>query len=465
MTASVSLAGGFAAVAQADWRAAVSRSGQSLDHGLAATSDDGITIGPIYQRRVGVSPVAMRAPGQPWRIVQRVSARTVTAALSMCRGELAGGADGVALVFADAIHPLPGGLPADMAAGTAAGLAPVLAEGSSLVIEAGVRTPGIAAAFVKVAAKRKLDLRLAFDPMAAVATGRLPGADTAATAAALADLAEIFDDRGIAGTVVLADGRIWHAAGASEAQELAAVLATVVAHLRLFERHGHPPDSAASRIGVALAADTDQFLTIAKLRAMRLLLAYALEAAGTARTIPIHAETAWRVMSRREPRMNVLRATGAAFAAAVGGADSITVLPFDALDDGGSAPARRLARNTQLVIAQESQLFRFADPAAGSGAIEALTDGLAEKAWDRFRAIEAAGGMLAALEAGTLQRDVAATRDARLARVLDGTVVMVGVNAFVATGDTPFAIATERMDTAAGTLVFRRLAEAAEATP
>jgi methylmalonyl-CoA mutase len=462
MTASVSLAGGFAAVAEADWRTAVSRSGQSPDHGLVATSDDGIPVGPIHQRRVGVSPVAMRAPGQPWQIIQRVSARTVTAAVSMCRGELAGGADGVALGFAEAIHPLPGSLPADMAPGMAAGLAPVLAEGASLVIEGGARTPGIAAAFLEVAAKRKLDLRLAFDLVAAVATGHLPAADTAATAATLAGLAETFDGRDIAGTVVLADGRIWHAAGASEAQELAAVLATVIAHLRLFEGHGYAPDRAASRVGVALAADTDQFLTIAKLRAMRLLLAYALEATGIVRTIPIHAETAWRVMSRREPRMNVLRATGAAFAAAVGGADSITVLPFDALEDGGSEPARRLARNTQLVIAQESQLFRFADPAAGSGAVEALTDALAEKAWDRFRAIEAAGGMLAALEAGTLQRDVAATRDARLARVLDGTMGMVGVNTFVATGDAPVAAATKRTDTAENVLVFRRLAEAAE---
>ena len=461
MMASVSLAGGFAAVAEANWRTAVSRSGQNPDHGLA-TSDDSIPVGPIHQRRVRVSPITMRAPGQPWRIIQRVSARTVTAALSMCRGEIAGGADGVALIFAEAIHPLPGSLPADMAGGIAAGLAPVLAEGSSLVIEGGARTPGIASAFLEVAAKRKLDLRLAFDPMAAVAVGRLPRADTAATAATLAGLAEAFDGRDIAGTVVLADGRMWHAAGASEAQELAAVLATVVAHLRLFEGLGCAPDRAALRIGVALAADTDQFLTIAKLRAMRLLLAHALEAAGTVRTIPIHVETAWRMMSRREPRMNVLRATGAAFAAAVGGADSITVLPFDALDVGGSEGAQRLARNTQLVIAQESQLFRFADPSAGSGAVEALTDALAEKAWERFRAIEAAGGMLAALDAGSLQQDLAATRDARLARILDGTVGMVGVNAFVAAGDVPVAASTERTDIAAGALVFRRLAEAAE---
>ena len=140
--------------------------------------------------------------------------------------------------------------------------------------------------------------------------------DADATIARLVALAEP-----IAGTLALADGRIWHAAGASEAQELAAVLATVIELLASVrgERHGARRCRVADR--VALAADTDQFLTIAKFRAMRLLLARALEAAGIAAIPPIHAETAWRTMSRREPRMNVLRATGAAFAAAVGGAD------------------------------------------------------------------------------------------------------------------------------------------------
>ncbi len=452
MTAPVPLAGGFAAVTEADWRTAVARSNKGSDADLAGLSDDGIAIGPIYQRAIGAGPVAGRSPGQRWRILQRVSAATAAAALSTCREELAGGADGVMLVFADSIHPLSGNLPADAAHALAAGLVDMAADGAVLAVDAGPRTPEVATAFVRGGGI----CNLAFDPVAAVATGRL--ADAKASAAKLADLAAGFE-----GTLALADGRIWHAAGASEAQELAVVLATVIEHLRLFEAQGIAPGDAAVRIGAALAADTDQFLTIAKLRALRLLIARALEAADITARIPIHAETAWRMMSRREQRTNVLRTTGAAFAAAVGGADSITVLPFDALEGRPSAAARRLARNTQMVIAEESQLPRFGDPAAGSGAVEALTDALAERAWGRFRHIEAGGGILAALAAGTLQSEIAAAREARLARVADGAIEMIGVNAFAAEADPPLPDGSDPPATADGALVFARLAQAIEA--
>lgn len=452
MTVPEPLASGFAVGAESDWRAAVARFSKDPDQNLSAVSDDGIPIGPIYRRIAGATPVIGRAPGQPWRIVQRISAPNAATALSFAREELAGGADGIALVFADSIHPLAGHLPEDAARDVAAGLAPLLAEDTTLTIDAGPRTPAVAAAFAGVAA----ECSLAFDPVAAVATGRLK--DARPTTETLAGLA-----RSITGTVALADGRIWHAAGASEVQELAAVLATAIGLLRLFEAQGVAPDIMAARLAVALAADTDQFLTIAKLRAMRLLLKCALETAGIATTPPVHAETAWRTLSRREPRMNVLRATGAAFAAAVGGADSISVLPFDALDGEGSAAARRLARNTQIVIAEEAQLYRFADPAAGSGAVEGLTDALAEKAWERFQAIEAAGGILASLAQGILQNEIAAVREVRLARFAEGTIAMIGANAFRAEADEPLAPLSESAAAPEGALVFRRLAESAEA--
>ncbi len=218
-----------------------------------------------------------------------------------------------------------------------------------------------------------------------------------------------------------------------------------------------------ARASVALTADTDQFLTIAKFRAMRLLLARTFEALGVDATIPIHAETAWRSMSRREPRMNILRATGAAMAAAIGGADSVTVLPFDALDGASNPAARRLARNTQSILAHESHLFRFADAGAGSGAVEALTDALAEAAWERFRRIEAEGGMLAALAAGGFQQDVAAAREARLARVAAGEIELIGVNAFAEDGEATAASKQPRPSPEADSaLVFRRLAEMVE---
>ncbi len=118
---------------------------------------------------------------------------------------------------------------------------------------------------------------------------------------------------------------------------------------------------------------------------------------------------------------------------------SITVLPHDVLDEVTSDDARRLARNTQSILAHEAHVFHFVDPAAGSGAVEALTDALAEAAWEHFRTIESGGGILAALEAGWLQQEVAAMRDARFARIAAGETEMVGVNAFVDSAAAPVA--------------------------
>ena len=132
------------------------------------------------------------------------------------------------------------------------------------------------------------------------------------------------------------------------------------------------------------------------------------------------------MMGRRDAAANMLRATSAVFAAGVGGADSITVLPPSL--DKTDAFARRMARNTQTILVEESGLARIADPGAGSGAIEALTEQLAAAAWDSFRAIEAGGGLLAAVRAGTLQRTVAASRDQRLRRVATRAIELVGIN-------------------------------------
>jgi methylmalonyl-CoA mutase len=181
------------------------------------------------------------------------------------------------------------------------------------------------------------------------------------------------------------------------------------------------------------------------------------EVAGIDPEMTIHAETAWRSMSARDPHVNILRATSAAFGAAVGGADSITVLPFDAIG-GGDAHGRRLAINTQSILAQEAHLHRVGDAASGSGAIEAATHALAQAAWTRFQDIESEGGIIAAIDRGGLLRDIAETREARIAQAVAGVTKMVGVNAY-ATGATAKAII--RNDEKRR-LVYRRVAEVFE---
>jgi methylmalonyl-CoA mutase len=143
------------------------------------------------------------------------------------------------------------------------------------------------------------------------------------------------------------------------------------------------------------------------------------------------------MLSARDPQMNGLRATSGAFAAAVGGANSITVLPFDGLAHKINGQGRRLARNTQVILAEEAHLFRVVDPAAGSGTIEAMTDVLAEAAWKRFQEIEKQGGIVAAIAEGTLLHDIAEAREARIARAASGVTTIVGVNAYVAEETSP----------------------------
>ena len=158
-------------------------------------------------------------------------------------------------------------------------------------------------------------------------------------------------------------------------------------------------DDARRFIFFRLAADQDQFLTIAKFRAIRKLWARVEEACGLEPSRAfVTAETAWRMMTKRDPHGNIVRGTIAALAAAVGGADAVTVLPFSAALGVPDAFARRIARNTQTILIEEANFHRVADPAAGSGAIEYLTEQLCEKAWGLFQEIERAGGSAAALE-------------------------------------------------------------------
>ena len=144
----------------------------------------------------------------------------------------------------------------------------------------------------------------------------------------------------------------------------------------------------------------------------------------------VSAETAWRMMAQRDPHVNILRATIAVFAAALGGADAITVLPFTAARGLPDRFARRIARNTQLVLIEESHLAKVADPAAGSGAVEDLTDQLCRAAWALFREIEAAGGAAAALASGLIQEKVAAVRAKRAAAVARRQDALTGVSIF-----------------------------------
>ncbi|MFD9459367.1 methylmalonyl-CoA mutase family protein [Streptomyces sp. NPDC060027] len=228
------------------------------------------------------------------------------------------------------------------------------------------------------------------------------------------------------------DALPYHEAGGSAAQELGASLATGVAYLRELTGAGLSVEQACAQIEFRYAATADQFLTIAKLRAARRLWARIAEVCGApgAGAQVQHAVTSPVMMSRRDPWVNMLRTTVATLAAGVGGADSVTVLPFDHALGLPDAFARRIARNTSTILIEESHLSRVTDPAGGSWYVEKLTDELAHAGWEFFQAIEQSGGQAAALRSGRLGQDLAKTWEARSAKLAKRREPITGVSEF-----------------------------------
>jgi methylmalonyl-CoA mutase len=198
---------------------------------------------------------------------------------------------------------------------------------------------------------------------------------------------------------ITVDGPAFHNLGANATWELAGSVAAAVAYLRLLTESGLPVAQALTQISFRLAADDDQFMTIAKVRALRQLWARVAEVVGEPESgaAVVHAETSLPMMTQRDPWVNMLRTTLAAFGAGVGGADTVLVYPFDVAIPGGfpgmaTSFARRMARNIQLLLLEESHVGRILDPAGGSWFVEDLTEQLAQQAWQHFQAIEKHGG-------------------------------------------------------------------------
>ena len=230
--------------------------------------------------------------------------------------------------------------------------------------------------------------------------------------------------------VVVVDGVPVHAAGGSDAQELGYVLASTVAYLRALTGAGLDVDAAARLLELRVAVSDEQFPAIAKLRAARRVWARVVEACGGDAAPAVHAVASPTMYTRRDPYVNLLRGTVAGFAAGVGGADAVTVAPFDAALGGSTPFSRRIARNTQSLLVMEAHLARVIDPAGGSWFVESLTDDLARAAWAFFQEMEAAGGAVAALDSGLLAGRVAAVRAGREAEAATRRAPVTGVSEF-----------------------------------
>jgi methylmalonyl-CoA mutase len=421
MTIELPLAAEFPPTSQAEWRKLVETAlkGASFEKRLTSQTYDGLRIEPLYARAAGAKPVAGRAPGAAWTLMQRVDHPDPAAANAQALQDLENGATGLTLVMAGSVTANGYGL--DASAATLARVLDGVELDAGIAIDFNLSPPTRDAVqhFAALVKTRKVapalvDLRASINPIGGLAaSGKSPLA-WSKLSQGFAGLVRGLADQGFRGPFAVADGRIIHNAGGSEAQELSFAIASAVDYLRALEASGVPLDAARGMIYFRMSADADEFITIAKFRALRKLWARVEDACGLKpKPAYVAAETAWRMMTRRDPYVNMLRMTIAVTAAGVGGADSITALPHTAALGLPDAFARRIARNTQLILLEESNLAKVSDPAAGSGAIEDLTGKLCAAAWAQFQEIESAGGAWAALERGLVQKNVAAVRAER----------------------------------------------------
>lgn len=432
------LAADFAPASYDDWRRLVDGvlKGASFEK-LVAKTYDGLRIEPIYRRARDATPIAGKPAAAPWQIMQRIEHPDPKQANAQVIDDLENGATGIEIEFAggpgargfgildatpDTLKRLFDGVIFD--AGITIALNPVLGrhnagENLASIIEARGIDPA------------RVNLRFNYQALSTIAVrGNAPSA-WSEMQQPFARMIGGLMARGFKGPFVLADARAVHDAGGSEAQELAFALALAVAYLRALEAGGIALEAAHAAISFRLSADADQFLTIAKFRALRLLWARVEQVCGLApKPVFIAGETAWRMLTQRDAYVNMLRATMAVFSAGLGGADSVTVLPHTLALGLPDPFARRVARNTQLILLEESNLAKVSDPAAGSGGIEALTQQLCEATWQLFQEIEKAGGIFAALERNLFQRRVAATRLAREANIARRSEVLTGASEF-----------------------------------
>jgi methylmalonyl-CoA mutase len=408
------------------WRALVAKTlGDKPFESLTKSTVEGLPIAPLY----AASEAPATFPARPFDGERPWDIRVLSAHADPARAnaellaDLQGGAASVIVkghATADAL---------------ARALKDVIVELAPVGLDAGFHGPKAADALHAVAKSSpgaKLNLNL--DPLSAFAeAGASPGpieAHLISAATVGVRLAQTYPQA----QLFLASGRVAHEAGGGEALEVAVAAASSIAYAKALVRAGLPVGEAFARITLGLSADADYFLTLAKLRAARAVFARIATASGAAALARIEARTSRRMLTSQDSWTNMIRLTAAGFGAAAGGADAIVLGVFTDAIGLPTAFGRRQSRNAQLVLMEEAAVGRVADPAAGSGYLHTLTDQIARAAWDRLQAIEAAGGIIAALEAGLVSRDVDAAVAAR------GDPKILGVTAFPPTAEAPVEV-------------------------
>lgn len=507
---------GFEPVGDREWREAAAKGDPEAD--LRAEVEPGLEVDWLYVSSDALAPDPGGAPGEPpfvrgatvgsaWTATSRISAPDRGRARGQVAEELANGirALEIRLDLAARRAAAPGsstfhsergvdGVAISILGHLEEVLEPADLAEVELAVDAGAASlaaAGLLAALWRRCSSADAPPRgsLRIDPLGTLAAGEAltrPPEEEMSLAAALArEIDSTYPTTGEAGkpprrergiTVFTVATTAYVEAGASAAWELAIAIATGIEYLRACERAGLPPERAAARIEFALCSGPDQFLEIAKLRAIRRLWERVTEVSasfsGAERgRSPIVSVGSERMMTSLDPWTNMLRGTTSAFAAAVGGADAIVVNPFDSVysgwpgrepdPEGGEADAadsagpgwlgRRIARNTNHILQREAALASLTDPAGGSWYVEALTDELARQAWSLMQEIERQGGAKQALVSGFLGESLREISDVRSAELARRQRLMTGVNIYPKLGGDRVRIETsDREDLARG---------------
>jgi methylmalonyl-CoA mutase len=447
----LALAAEFPAVTRDQWRDLVAgvlrKAGREdlpdpVEDALCRTVATGVTVAPLYTAEdAGDLPTAVGVPGLApfvrgaragasrdsdvpggWDVRQRHAHPDVDVTREAIAADLENGVTSLWLVLGEGAIPV---------AALGEVLSDVYLDLAPVTVQGGV---GAAEAFLDLVDGRT-------DSAGPIAPGGSLGLDPLGEQAATGEDQDLSGLAGLARRAaahpglrtVVVDATVFHDAGASAVEELGCSLAAGVAYLRALTDAGLPVDTAFGQLEFRYAASADQFTTIAGLRAARRLWDRVGELSGAspaARAQRQHAVTSSVMTTRHDPWVNMLRTTVACFAAGVGGADVVTVQPFDAALGLPDTFSRRIARNTQSMLIEEGSLARVLDPGGGSWYVESLTDELARAAWDWFTEIERAGGLTAALASGLVRDRIAAAWQARARRLATRADAITGVSEF-----------------------------------
>lgn len=447
------LFGEFPEVSAAEWKAEIEKDLKGGDIGkLDWKPYEGFSVSPFYTEEdlQDVSYLTGQYPGafpyargngtadNDWNINEYIIAGSVKEANVLALKSLGTGAQSLTFVC-EAGDGYISGIPVQSVRDMSSLLKNIPIEKAPVHFKCGTAAAGILALFIIEAGKRglgKMTLRgsVDADPLKHLAlSGSFPG-DERGTFEELRSVISYLENNMPSYRALEVSGHHFHDSGASAVQELAFTLASGVEYLDRLTSLDMSVDRITSHMSFSFSIGSDYFMEIAKLRAARLLWASIVEAYGArkepAEKMIIKTKTSSWNMTVFDPYVNMLRGTVEAMAAAIGGCESLEVLPLDSVYERPGEFSRRLARNTQLILKHESYLDRVADPSGGSYYIERLTDSLADSAWELFRRVEGTGGLVYALKSGLVQEEIRKTRTERDRDIASGKTTLLGTNQY-----------------------------------